>query len=910
MDIYNSLTAELYFWGHFDVLQDAAEQYAQKGNVNYQTILNEKVEHHLRTALRQLPLHQSLKDAVYQWFYTVEPFSEKIPSPEKEPSSKKCPDWDSWNFPNEKERKTQEYLLPVLHLCKLAVDAFEVASDGRLCRPDEEDIVHFTRFGCVPPSLLGATRYAMKKNLQWDGRNFAVSSYAATQEFQVLIQRGLADAHVHLSGAACFTDLLYAAIRGIAPPRSSHRGDYLENGVTHEPHDFPFHHLALRPLLLACKTMLAALLYHAGNPHEYFKNFLGDDVLSRRFWKFMYLAAKEPGSSFAMRFDMAVDNILKKVGNHTRFFNKNIPLEKNWFTIVRHVLESQDDKELCYHFIQLTRCICCLYRPMFHREGFYEFDLLFRYIDLFEDAAGHPDGRPPRRYTKDVPWYRIGYDSMQNHCENLQRLQLRTTVRVTKKRSPRRRPKPNAKKILIREGKLEVELQNHLATYDKYIEEQIKLKCCFCEKKININERQQIKCPHCGKTLPKNKPMMITFPIHFVRKEQGHKSIQRKDFDFKLPWYRIELLAAILLKKPALRFFFGRIDVANNEDLKPNWIFALMFQELEDRLRKITRLNSEMTIPRMRYNCHAGEHFTSSIQGLRRIWEAVHFFPHLDGIGHAFALGIPGRFPAEMPADELLDDLVWLQIHREHVRNIPLERLERIGERIAEDIYGTPFAKNDAIPEILFRDMKDAYLWRFDREKIAKYIGVLTHDKTTGEYHYNQYFKLPKDENDKPLPKASEMMQKHFMQKKVGQSCKLSKELREILEQCYPFLRDFVKQEIINKNIVVEVCPASNFRIGNLTKIEDHPLFAMCSPDTGGVSTVFGTDNPAMFQTSIDEEYLFIKEAMDKKYPDLPLEKRLEYLETIRRRSMDLCCDDLPDNWLEILNLIEKAGVK
>jgi len=82
----------------------------------------------------------------------------------------------------------------------------------------------------------------------------------------------------------------------------------------------------------------------------------------------------------------------------------------------------------------------------------------------------------------------------------------------------------------------------------------------------------------------------------------------------------------------------------------------------------------------------------------------------------------------------------------------------------------------------------------------------------------------------------------------------------------------------------------------------------MCPPDqNGGISTVFGTDNPAMFQTSIDDEYLFVKEAMDKKYPKLPQEKRLEYLEAIRRRSMELCCDDLPDDPVAILELIERA---
>jgi len=114
----------------------------------------------------------------------------------------------------------------------------------------------------------------------------------------------------------------------------------------------------------------------------------------------------------------------------------------------------------------------------------------------------------------------------------------------------------------------------------------------------------------------------------------------------------------------------------------------------------------------------------------------------------------------------------------------------------------------------------------------------------------------------------------------------------------------------MTRNIVVEVCPASNFRIGHLTKLEEHPLFTMCPADqNGGISVVFGSDDPAMFQTSIADEYLFVKEAMNKKYPDLPQEKQLEYLETIRRRAMELCCDDLPDNPEAILDLIKQCGV-
>ena len=134
----------------------------------------------------------------------------------------------------------------------------------------------------------------------------------------------------------------------------------------------------MRPLLRAYRAMFFALLFHSEKRGE-FKDFLGHDI-SRQFWWLMYLAAKEPNSSSAGRFEIFVGNLLKKTNNYRQVFNKDIPFEKNWFNIVRYVLEYKNDQELCYHFSQLTRCICCLYRPMFHREGFYEFGPLVKGI--------------------------------------------------------------------------------------------------------------------------------------------------------------------------------------------------------------------------------------------------------------------------------------------------------------------------------------------------------------------------------------------------------------------------------------------------------------------------------------------------------------------------------------------------
>jgi hypothetical protein len=336
-----------------------------------------------------------------------------------------------------------------------------------------------------------------------------------------------------------------------------------------------------------------------------------------------------------------------------------------------------------------------------------------------------------------------------------------------------------------------------------------------------------------------------------------------------------------------------------------------LFQELDERLKNIkTGWNVSLPFPAMRYNCHAGEHFSSSIQGLRRIWEPVHYFPTIHAIGHAFALGISNRFPSTMPADELLDDLVWILLHREHIPGIHLEKIEQFAEKIAEEIYEKEAERgNDVgIQEILFSDLKDAYRWRFKRDKVAEYIGILKLNKAKNDYEYVPRFELPSDTEVKKLPKAAKILQRYFTDKECGKPYPLDNEIRDILEQCFPLLRDFVKQKLIEKNVVAECCPASNYRIGRLGSLTEHPVFTMNPLDkNGGIATVLGTDDPTMFQSSIGEEYLVVFQAMQRKYSGIPLEKQLDYLESLRKRSWELCNGDLPQNENKLRQILGDA---
>jgi aminodeoxyfutalosine deaminase len=61
-----------------------------------------------------------------------------------------------------------------------------------------------------------------------------------------------------------------------------------------------------------------------------------------------------------------------------------------------------------------------------------------------------------------------------------------------------------------------------------------------------------------------------------------------------------------------------------------------------------------------------------------------------------------------------------------------------------------------------------------------------------------------------------------------------------------------VLKEIVERGIVLDVCPTSNLRTGVVRRIEEHPLPAL--REAGALCTI-NTDDPAMFGTDLGREY-------------------------------------------------------
>ena len=62
---------------------------------------------------------------------------------------------------------------------------------------------------------------------------------------------------------------------------------------------------------------------------------------------------------------------------------------------------------------------------------------------------------------------------------------------------------------------------------------------------------------------------------------------------------------------------------------------------------------------------------------------------------------------------------------------------------------------------------------------------------------------------------------------------------------------------LAKQRIPLEICPTSNFLTGVATRGEPHPLFAL---DRAGCAVMIDADDPALFRTSITDEYAYVAE--------------------------------------------------
>lgn len=250
---------------------------------------------------------------------------------------------------------------------------------------------------------------------------------------------------------------------------------------------------------------------------------------------------------------------------------------------------------------------------------------------------------------------------------------------------------------------------------------------------------------------------------------------------------------------------------------------------------------------------HAGEDFYDIADGLRAIFETVHFleFDTGDRIGHALALGIdPFRFYADrhnyiaLPQQWMLDNVVWLYFYA-RMKNVNTQPgteqfLLSTFRLLLAKIGYSDFSKidiQDYYQSMLLRGDNPKYYegGRFNVDASNGYV----RDSSSWNSFDLQYDNTQISEIRKFNQEAGKLYSEYHFNPIVKRNGVLIKSF--VVPDSYPSLINDIQnqmiREISKRRIGIECCPSSNFRIGHLEKLRIILSFDSCRfvnwiPDT------------------------------------------------------------------------------
>ena len=104
-------------------------------------------------------------------------------------------------------------------------------------------------------------------------------------------------------------------------------------------------------------------------------------------------------------------------------------------------------------------------------------------------------------------------------------------------------------------------------------------------------------------------------------------------------------------------------------------------------------------------------------------------------------------------------------------------------------------------------------------------------------------------------------------------------------------------EELATRQVPLEICLTSNLRTGACSSLNSHPVRQYFDQ---GVMITLNTDDPAMFRTSLVEEYALVQEAFG--FTD-------EHLRELARNSFEASFLP-PEKKIEFLNLFDAAATR
>jgi hypothetical protein len=359
-------------------------------------------------------------------------------------------------------------------------------------------------------------------------------------------------------------------------------------------------------------------------------------------------------------------------------------------------------------------------------------------------------------------------------------------------------------------------------------------------------------------------------------------------------------LAELITAVPSSLWVIRGLDVATDELGIPTWVLVPLFRHVLDASARVSIL--EEGLAPLKVTAHVGEDFRHLLEGMRRIYEQVHYI--LGGatgrLGHAIALGVDPQAWAESvgsvltSAEERLWDLVceWrlytkYRIRPEYAAEAPPGRAEMLLNQV-HDLAGHIFKRVYRIEALA-----EAHhvLHRF-------LVPPLTQSPAV-EGGYDTFVRAARSIKENSDPERvhdprliSEMLEVYLEDESAfrrGQTL-IDVPLRADEVEALNAVQHALRRGIAQRGIVIEVNPSSNLLIGDLLDLRNHPILRLNPPvpDQHGpppVAIALGSDDPLTFSTELLREYtLLYQAACAAGYPERVVH---EWLESIRRTGMD-----------------------
>ena len=340
---------------------------------------------------------------------------------------------------------------------------------------------------------------------------------------------------------------------------------------------------------------------------------------------------------------------------------------------------------------------------------------------------------------------------------------------------------------------------------------------------------------------------------------------------------KVRALTELIVAVPSCLWAIRGLDVARDELGIPTWVLVPLFRHLLDESARVSILDGAG--PPLKLTAHVGEDFRHLQEGLRRIYEQVHYV--LDGnggrLGHAIALGVDPQSWAEsvgsifMPAEERLWDLVWEwrmyskhRIKPEYAAKAPAGRMNVLLNQVrnlSNHIYKRTYQIEELAEayHLLHRFLVKPYATQSSVDGgFAVFMNAAQHIKTEVVRRHPVHNR----------PRVGKIIETYLTDEAVfrrGQTLiDVSIQMDEVAALLA--LQNGLRCGISQRGIVVEVNPSSNLFIGDLLDLRNHPILRLFppSPETDGpppVAIALGSDDPLTFSTQLLREYTLLHQA-------------------------------------------------